>query len=42
MKYRKKSLTYVIKEAGFDIIQLKKIKEPSGKYTIFAFIKSKN
>ena len=40
--FSKKSLTYVIRKAGFNIIQLKKIKEPSGKYTIFAFIKSKD
>lgn len=35
-----KSLTLMIKNSGFNILNIKRLKEPSGKFTLFAFIKS--
>lgn len=37
--FSKNSFELLIKKAGYKIIQIRKIKEPSGKYTMFAFIK---
>ena len=37
--FSKKSLTLLIKRAGYEIMDIKKIREPSGKFTLFAFIK---
>ena len=37
--FSKKSLIYLMDKSGYQIISLKKIKEPSGKYTLFAFLK---
>ena len=37
--FSKKSFKILLKEANFKIIKIKKIKEPSDKYTLFAFVR---
>jgi 2-polyprenyl-3-methyl-5-hydroxy-6-metoxy-1,4-benzoquinol methylase len=37
--FSKKSFKYLLNKAGFKIMSIKKIKEPSNKYTLFAFVK---
>ena len=40
--FTKKSLTYMLKKNNFEILSLSSIKEPSGKFTLFAFAKKIN
>lgn len=37
--YNKQSLNYVLNHAGFSVLEIKSIRDPSGKYTIYAFAK---
>lgn len=37
--FSKKSFKYLLDKSGFKIMNIKKVKEPSNKYTLFAFVK---
>ena len=37
--FSEQSIKYLTKKCGFDIVEMSKLIEPSGKFTIYAFLK---